>query len=263
MRKLQIDIRNLTLQFNGKPILQDVSFQIFERDYLSIIGPNGAGKTSLLKCLMRIYPITSGEIFFLGKPLQEFSQKNLARLISYVPQSDGRYLPLTVLDFVLLGRYPHLHPFGSFTKEDLKIARDALEITQISHLSQRQLSTLSGGERQIAFIAAALAQGADILLLDEPTTFLDPRHEQEVYQILKQINKSMGKTIITVTHDINSAALRSDRVVILKNGTVQYVGSADKIMDNQILARAYDKPFLFTEHPLTKQRIIVPEASER
>jgi len=254
-----IEINNLSFTISKKTILESVSLQIYDGDYLSIIGPNGAGKTSLLKCLMRIYSGSDGAIKFMGKPVENFSQKNLSKLISYVPQSDGRIFPFTVEEFVMMGRYPYLSPFTSFSADDKKAVQKSLELTKTKQFCNRQLNTLSGGERQIVFIAAALAQGANILLLDEPTTFLDPKHEQEIYKILGKINKELGKTIISVTHDINSAALQSEKVFILKNGKINFAGKAWEIMSNNILEKAYEKSFTFAKHPITGQTIIAPE----
>lgn len=256
-----IEIKNLSFSISNKKILKDVSLDVFTGDYLSIIGPNGAGKTTLLKCLMRIYPHFQGEIRLMDQALNRFTQKALAREISYVPQSDGRYFPFSVEEFVLMGRYPHLSPFTAIQEADLSAVRDALELTGTVHLSGRQLSTLSGGEKQTVFIAAAIAQGSKILLLDEPTTFLDPKHQAEISQILKKLNQKCDMTIVSVTHDINQAALHSNRVVILKDGELTYSGKAREIMDNRILQPAYDKFFLFLQHPTTGQRIIAPEVN--
>jgi iron complex transport system ATP-binding protein len=261
MKNLLIDIENLSLSIANKTILNSVSLQIYDGDYLSIIGPNGAGKTSLLKCLMRIYPGYTGTIRFQNKLLTKISQKNLARMISYVPQADGRVFPFTVAEFVMMGRYPHLSPFSSFNSEDRNAVDRALEMTRMNLFSTRFMNTLSGGERQIVFIAAALAQGAKIMLLDEPTTFLDPKHEAEIYAILKRLNRELGMTIISVTHDINSAVLQSDKVIILKQGKVMYWGKGQDVMKNEILEQAYDKPFTFIAHPNSGQTIIVPELS--
>jgi len=254
-----IEIENLSLLISNKLILNTVSLQIFEGNYLSIIGPNGAGKTSLLKCLMRIYSEYSGTIKFKGKSLKKISQKNLAKQISYVPQANGRVFPFTVEEFVMMGRYPHLSPFTSFREEDKKAVREALEITKTTSFSKRQIHSLSGGEKQTVYIAAALAQGSKIMLLDEPTTFLDPKHETEIYRILKRLNKDLKITIATVTHDINNAALQSDRIFILKNGEMIFSGNASEIMKNKILERAYDKPFTFLNHPVTGQVIAAPD----
>jgi iron complex transport system ATP-binding protein len=260
MKKPVIEIENLSLTISNKPILNSVSLQIFEGDYLSIIGPNGAGKTSLLKCLMRIYSDYKGTLRFQGKPLEKISQKNLAKQLSYVPQANGRIYPFTVEEFVMMGRYPHLNPFSSFNAEDRKAVRHALEMTQMEPFADRLMNTLSGGERQIVFIAAAFAQGAKTMLLDEPTTFLDPKHEAEIYSILRRLNQELGMTIVSVTHDINSAVLQSDKIVILKQGEVMYSGNARDIMQNEILEQAYDKSFILIAHPITGQTIIAPEA---
>ncbi len=263
MRKPIIEIENLSLSINNKAILNSISLQIFEGDYLSIIGPNGAGKTSLLKCLMRIFATFEGTIRFQGKALNSISQKNLAKEISYVPQANGRIFPFTVEEFVIMGRYPHFSPFTSFRASDKDAVHNALQMTNMEPFSHRLMNTLSGGERQIVFIAAALAQGAKTMLLDEPTTFLDPKHESEIYSILRRLNRELGMTIVSVTHDINSAAIQSDRIVILKEGKIIYSGSASKIMENEILKQAYDKSFSFIAHPITGQMLIAPEVHSR
>lgn len=259
MKQPAIEIVNLSLKINSKSILNSVSLQIFQGDYLSIIGPNGAGKTSLLKCLMRIYSSYEGQIRFQGKSLEKISQKKLAKQISYVPQANGRVFPFTVAEFVMMGRYPHLNPFTSFNVEDRKTVQDALGITGMKPFADRLMNTLSGGERQIVFIAAALAQGAKIMLLDEPTTFLDPKHEAEIYAILRRLNRELGMTIVSVTHNINSAVLQSNKIVILKQGKVIYSGKAQNIMQDEILEQAYDKSFTLMVHPITGQTIIAPE----
>ncbi len=262
MRKTIIEIEGLSLILANKQILNDISLQIFEGDYLSIIGPNGAGKTSLLKCVMRIYTGYQGTILFMGKPFKKISQKNLAKQISYVPQSNGRIFPFTVEEFVMMARYPHLSPFSSVRQEDKKAVQEALELTKTLQFANRQLNTLSGGEKQKVLIAAALAQGAKTMLLDEPTTFLDPKHEAEIYTILKRLNRELGMTIVSVTHDINNAVLQSEKIIILKAGRVIYMGNAAEIMQNQILDEAYDKLFTFIPHPMTGQRIIAPEVPQ-
>ena len=136
---------------------------------------------------------------------------------------------------------------------------DALTLTNTNHFVERPMNTLSGGEKQTVFIVAALAQGSRILLLDEPTTFLDPKHEADIYKILKRINRELNKTIVSVTHDINSAVLQSDRIAILKNGRIIFCGEAQEVMQNKILEQAYDKSFTFIKNPKTGHDIIAPE----
>lgn len=256
-----IDVKNLSFTINDKPILNSVSIQIHSGDYLSIIGPNGAGKSTLLKCLMRINTSWTGDIIINGQSVSRLTQRELAKKISYVPQTDGRSFHLTVQEFVLLGRYPYLSPFTSISAADWEAVHGALELTRSTPLAQRFMDTLSGGERQTVLIAAALAQGAPILLLDEPTTFLDPRHEADIFRLLKKINQEHHRTIIAVTHNINQAALQGQRVMILKAGQILFDGKSSEIMNNQILQQAYQKSFLFTHHPETNQLITVPEVN--
>ncbi|MBN1294056.1 MAG: ABC transporter ATP-binding protein [Candidatus Latescibacteria bacterium] len=252
-------IDNFSFALGKEKILNSVSFGVDEGEYVSLIGPNGAGKTTLLKCLIRIYTGGEGSITLVNKPLDQYTQKELARIISYVPQSNGRFLPFTVHEFVMMGRYPHLSPFTSLSKGDRQAVKDALALTGTGHLSERQLSTLSGGERQTVYIAAAIAQGARILLLDEPTTFLDPKHESDILSILKRVNRQYGITILSVTHDINNAVLHSDRIAVLKHGMLLYVGNSNKIMNNEILESAFDKRFSFIKHPVNGTLMIIPE----
>lgn len=261
MKAPLFEIKDLSLSISKNKILSSVTLDIYEGEYLSIIGPNGAGKTTLLKCLMRIITGIQGTVLLEGVPMKKFCQKDIARHISYVPQSDGRFFPFTVEEFVMMARYPYLSPFTSISSQDKTAVHDALSLTNTSWCAERQMDTLSGGEKQAVFIAAALAQGSKILLLDEPTTFLDPKHEADIYKILKRINREFNRTIVSVTHDINSAVLQSDRIAILKNGKIIFCGKSGDVMNNNILKPAYEKSFTFIEHPGTGRLIIVPEVA--
>ena len=259
MNNTIITIDNFSFSIKNNVILEDVSLKVNEGDYLSIIGPNGVGKTTLLKCLIRIFTGGKGTINLAGKSLNSYTQRELAKLISYVPQSDGRSLDFTVNEFVMMGRYPYFSPFSSVSKEDREAVSEALASTETEHLADRYLNTLSGGERQIVFIAAAIAQGSRIFLLDEPTTFLDPRHQSDIHKILKRVNSEYGITIVSVTHDINNAILLSNHIIVLKEGTVAFSGAPSEVMCNKVLERIYEKTFLFVNHPVTGQPVIIPE----
>jgi iron complex transport system ATP-binding protein len=254
-----INVSALSLEIGARRILNRVTFQVPAGQYLVIVGPNGAGKTTLLKCLMRICPGPEGRVEICGRPLGGYTQKELAKKVGYVPQADGRALYFTAYEFVAMGRYPYLGPFSGLTKEDKKKVEEALTLTRTLSLADQSLDTLSGGERQRVFIAAALAQGAKILLLDEPTTFLDPLHQAHVHELLARLNRELNLTIVAVTHDINSAALWGDRILALKSGEVAFVGTGDELMRNDVLERVYDKTFQFAPHPTTGARIVVPD----
>jgi len=258
-----IDVEGYTFSIEGRPILDSVTLSIRGGEYFSIIGPNGAGKTTLLRCLMRIYTGGKGRITLFGKPLDHYGQRDLAKLVSYVPQSDGRPLPFTVEEYLMMGRYPYLSPFSSFSAGDRRAVEDALELTGTAGLAGRRLGTLSGGERRTIDIAAALAQGARVMLLDEPTTFLDPKHESDILSLLCRINRDEGITVVSVTHDINAALLNSDRIGVLKNGALVFLGPPDELMSGGVLEWVYEKRFCYVKHPESGETVVVPEAHRR
>jgi iron complex transport system ATP-binding protein len=185
----------------------------------------------------------TGRITLEGMPLKNISIRQQARRISYVPQAEGRALPFTVFDYLLMGRYPHLSPFSTVTAEDRAMVNALLEQINMHPFAHRQLNTLSGGERQMIFIAAALAQQADILLLDEPTAFLDYQHKAAVDALLKQLNTEQQMTIINVSHDLNNACAQSTHILAIKNGTKHYHGSPADLLHPQKLESLYDTPF--------------------
>lgn len=259
-RQPAIEVHGFSFSIEKKPILRDVAFSVMQGEYLSVVGPNGAGKTTLLKCLDRILVGGEGEIVVFGRPLTQYRQKHLARRLSYVPQADGRVFPFTVEQFVLMGRYPYLSPFTSVSKSDREAVCNALAVTHTAEFADRLLDTLSGGERQKVYIAAALAQGADVLLLDEPTTFLDYRHQAEIRDLLARVHAA-GTTIVTVTHDANRAALDSDRIVALREGTVVFRGAPAELMTAGVLERIYGTKLLLVDHPGTALPVIVPSTA--
>jgi iron complex transport system ATP-binding protein len=263
MNNYIIKIDNFSFSIDSKNILKNISLTVNHGDYVSIIGPNGAGKSTLLKCIIRIYTGGTGEINIDGRSLHSYRQKELAKLISYVPQSEGRNLEFSVYEFVMMGRYPYLNPFSSVSLEDKKAVHEALLLTETVDLSDRSMNTLSGGEKQNVLIAAAIAQGSKILLLDEPTTFLDPKHQSDISRTLKKVNQVNNITIVSVTHDINSATLISDNIIVLKEGSVAFSGKPEEVMKNQILRKIYDKSFIFVNHPVTGLPMIVPDGAEK
>lgn len=252
-----IEVEHLECQIGDKSILKDISFSVKRHESLSIVGPNGAGKTTLLKCLNRILAAKRDAVRIFGNPIEQFRQSELAKLVAYVPQGGG-LLPFTVHEFVLLGRYPYFSPFSSISREDEEAVWAALCLTETEELESRMLNTLSGGERQKVLIAAALAQTAEILLLDEPTTFLDPKHQAEIIRILRRTNLDNGTTILTVTHDLNSAVVVSDRILAIKDGRSVFQGQSAGIMDEQVLSEIYGQEFDFVEHPRLKRKLAIP-----
>jgi iron complex transport system ATP-binding protein len=258
-----LQLENLSFAIGRKQILRQVSFRVEAGQYVSIIGPNGAGKTTLLRCLIRYLSGWSGRVELFGRPLQDYSQRGVASLVGYVPQADAAAASYTVRQFVLMGRYPHLSALRPPRTEDFEAVAEALALTQTAALADRSLATLSGGERRAVLIAAALAARPRLLLLDEPTTFLDYRHEVELRRLLARINRERNVTVLAVTHDVNDAALDSDMVLALRDGSIVYHGPAERIMDRSLLSSIYGTEFLLVDHPQAAVPMIVPPASRQ
>jgi iron complex transport system ATP-binding protein len=235
-----IQIEKLSIDLSGNTVLKDITVSMTKGEYVSIIGPNGAGKSTLIKCMAGIHRIWSGTIRINNRP---FNAYELAKIQSYVPQAEGRMIPLSIEEFVTMGRYPHLSAFTTLAHEDRQVVAGALEQAGLTALRHRNMNTLSGGERQMAFIAAALAQGAEILLLDEPSTFLDYRHQAAVAALLKSACREHGITVVAVHHDVNTATDCSDRVYAIKDGAIAFEGTPHEIADTEILSGIYDTGF--------------------
>jgi iron complex transport system ATP-binding protein len=257
-----LETRDFSCRIGEKLILRNVSLQIHRGQYVSIVGPNGAGKTTLLKALDRMMTgHVSGELLICGTPWQDWKQSDLARLVAFVPQADSRAVPFTAEQFLLTCRYPYLTPFASVRMEDRQKVHEAMERTGTDGFAQRRLDTLSSGERQKVYIAAALAQGASIWLLDEPTTFLDYHHQDEILAMLAAANKESGVTIVAVTHDLNHAVLESDRILALRQGELLFCDTPQQIMNPTVLRQLYGAELLLVDHPQSGLPMIVPRTS--
>ncbi len=258
MNGATITVRGLVCRLGGHDVLDSVDLDVDPGEFVSILGPNGAGKSTLLRCLVRIVRPMAGAIVVSGRRLETYTQRELARIIGYVPQADARYLPFRVREFVLMGRYPHLSPFSSISPEDTRVADDAMARTETASFADRPLDTLSGGERQRVFIAAALAQGAQVLLLDEPATFLDYRHQVEVLGLLRKLNREQRVTMLYVTHDVNSVLRYSDHAIALKSGRVQFRGTPVELLENGVIEDVYDTGFERIISPATGETMVRP-----
>jgi iron complex transport system ATP-binding protein len=206
----------------------------------SIVGPNGAGKSTLLKCLASVLPPAPGSVFVDGQDLARLGGKSRARLIGYVPQEPGFTFNYAVLDFVLTGRAAFLPPFSSPAAHDVEAAREALGVVGLAGFEERPYFELSSGERRLVLIARTLAQRSDILLLDEPTTFLDPRHEIEVMELVRRLAVEMKKTVVVTLHALDMAVKYSDELVFMKAGRVVAAGRPDEVLDEGLLRSVYD-----------------------
>lgn len=228
-----LELKNISAGYGNKTVLNGVN-ALFEKGKLvSIIGVNGSGKSTMLKAILGILPLSSGEIILDGKNINSMSRKDIAKKIAYLSQ--GKNTPdMTVEQMVLHGRFPHLSYPRRYKDLDREIARKAMEIVGVSHLKNEPLFNLSGGMRQNAYIAMALAQDTDYILLDEPTTYLDIAHQRELMELLKRLADN-GKGIVTVMHDIPMAFDFCDRIALLQDGKITALDEPSKIYDLDIL----------------------------
>ncbi len=222
-----------------------------------IIGPNGAGKTTLLKIISGIVPPGQGEITLLGRPLRAYSRRQLSRRVALVPQQETNF-PFTVEETVLLGRSPHLGLLAIEGREDFAVARRAMAITDTAHLAGRRLDQVSGGELQRVIIARAICQQPRLMLLDEPTAALDPAHQLRIMDIMEQLRRDQGMTIIMVSHDLNLAALYGTRLLLLQDGRVLREGRPDHVLQTPLLQKCYGCDFSVARDEVTGLLRVLP-----
>ena len=237
--KPMIEVSHLDVVLSGKRIVRDITMSIPQGKITAIIGPNGCGKSTTLKAVSRINPVSSGSITLLGKPVQEYSYKEFARKLAILTQSPQAPADITVRDLVAMGRFPYRSFFGGAAKEDQACIEWALREANLIPFQHRALQTLSGGERQRAWIAMALAQKPQVLLLDEPTTYLDICHQLEVMKLLERLNRELGLTVILVLHDLNQAVQFAHYVVVMQQGTVVTCGAPGEVVDVALLERVF------------------------
>ncbi len=245
-----IEIQQLTVQLNNKIILSELNLSLEKGDYLCLLGPNGAGKSTLIKTLLSIHSIHSGSILLQGKPLRTYTAKQRAQHISYVPQVYTQQHH-RVIEFIRMSRYPWRNQLAGWTDSDQHAVDRAFALTHTADFANRPMQELSGGETQRIMIAAALAQQSQVLLLDEPCSFLDPRYQTDIHNLIYQLNQQHGISIIEASHDINHAATHAQHVLALKDGQENWQGKAAEFLTPQHLADLYDQKFVLTSHPTT------------
>ncbi|MFL6197292.1 MAG: ABC transporter ATP-binding protein [Thermoanaerobaculia bacterium] len=250
-----LSARNLEWRSGGRTILGPIDLDAFRGECLAVVGPNGAGKTTLLRCLTGLLRPSRGEITYGGRSLAALSRREVARRIAYVPQIRPDRLPLRVREVVLLGRYPHLSRLQIAPRsEDFAAVDEALRVVGIEDLRDRPVDELSGGERQAVFIAAALAQESELLVLDEPTLHLDARHQRDLATLLLRLKASADHTVVIATHDLNLASLLGDRLLALASGRELATGTPAEILRPDVLDRLFRAPFEIVrggERPVT------------
>jgi len=236
----------------SESVLKDITCSIDSGKILGILGPNGSGKSTLLKLLARILRPQCGTIELLGDPLSLLSQADVARRVALVPQETLQIFPFTIAEMVLMGRFPHHRGWGGWhweDSEDRRIAHLAMEDLDVAHLGARLVTDVSGGERQRAVIARALTQQPQVLLLDEPTAFLDLHHQLDIARILRRLNRERGLTVILVSHDLNLASQYCDQLMLLQHGHIVEMGSPREVLRPDLLESVYGCQVLVDSHP--------------
>ncbi|MDO5823060.1 ABC transporter ATP-binding protein [Methanobrevibacter sp.] len=232
------DVKNISFSYGDVEIFSKISFSVEKGDVLCILGPNGTGKTTLIKCLNGLHDINDGEILINGENIKKLSFKEISRHIGYIPQSHVPSFPFKVLDVVVMGRAPYLNLTDSPKKEDIEIAINSLKILGIENLKDKEYTNLSGGERQLVFLARILCQQPDILILDEPTSHLDFGNQIKFLEIVDNLAKE-GLSIIMTSHFPDHAFLSSNKVAIMKEKKFIDFGSPDDVVTEENLKEAY------------------------
>jgi iron complex transport system ATP-binding protein len=254
---LQVD--RVTFGYRDKRhVLEDVAFAVERGSLVGILGPNGSGKTTLLKVLAGALVPSAGTVRFDNRLLRDWPRRALARRIAFVPQDTHAPFDFTVLDIVLMGRYPHLGTFALEGPDDLALARQALEATGTADFETRSFSTLSGGEKQRVVIAGALAQSPELLLLDEPSGSLDVGHQLEVRDLLHRLNRDSGVTMVLSTHDLNFAAALCRHLILLRRGHVLAQGPTSDVLTPDSVRALYGVDADVQRHPRAGHLTVTP-----
>ena len=252
-----ISTKNLNISYGNLDIVKDLNLDIPKGKITTIIGSNGCGKSTILKTIARIIQAKSGDIFVNNINIKEQSPKDLAKVMAVLPQSPQAPSGLTVEELIAYGRFPHQKGFGKMKKEDEDIVTWALKSTGIEEFRERPMEALSGGQRQRAWIAMALAQQTEILILDEPTTYLDLAHQLEILKLLEELNRKQGTTIVMVIHELNNAARFADHMIGVKKGKVVCEGTAHEVMTKENLKELFNIDSEIVTDPRTKKPVCI------
>lgn len=251
-----LNIQNISINYGTSEVIKDVDFTLRENKIVAVLGANGAGKTTLLKSLNGSLPITKGTILLGDQPLESYSRREIAQKIAVVAQENETKFPVSVLEFVLSGRFAHGGVFGWESEDDLRIAENALEMCDLKDYEARLMNELSGGERQRVVFARALATQARILLLDEPTANLDLSHQAILFRLVRERCQTCDSSAVIITHDLNLASEFADEILLLKRGKVVAKGAPNEVLTAENLREVFEVEVFLDGHPVSgKPRI--------
>ncbi len=254
-----VSVQNATINYGDFTAVNDVSVGFPRGRFTCIIGPNGCGKSTLLRAIARVLPTDAGTISLDNKSIDSFGRKELSRQIALMAQDATAPEHLTVAELVTRGRFAHLGPLGQRSNDDLDKVSQAISTVELNSLADRRLNELSGGQRQRAWLAMALAQDTPVLLLDEPTTFLDLGYQHELLNLVKNLSKDERKTIIAVVHDLQQAVRFADHIVAMQGGQLVAHGNPVDIITSELIEHLYGLPVEVTKAGQQGRTVILPD----
>ena len=246
-----LTLRTVGFRYADSWAVRGVDLDVFPGEMLGILGPNGSGKTTLLKLLDGMLLPHEGEVLVRGKSIVILNRGDVAKVVAMVAQENFFRFAFSVLEVVLMGRFPHLGRLQFERDKDLKIAVNALRATHSLELSERSIHELSGGEKQRVLLARALAQEPGVILLDEPTSFLDLKYKKEIFDLIASLAKENGLSVVIVSHDIDLVSQYCHRIVMLKNGSVHMTGTPDQVIDAASIEKVYECAVLVDRNPIS------------
>lgn len=253
-----IHLKNVSFAYPKTEVLKNIDLKIWPGEFVGIIGPNGVGKSTLLKLMGALLPVEKGEFFLFNRPLSSWKRKAIARQVGYVPQSVELTFPFTVRQVIEMGRYPYFTGLIGGDPESEQFVQKAIQLTDLTGLENRMYNSLSGGEKQRVIIASVLAQNTPVLLLDEPTSSLDLKHQIAVLKLLKQLSLNEKKTVVLVTHEINLAAQFCDRLYLLHKGKIVKEGPPAEVLQFNLIQQVYGVNVYIDINPFTNSIYILP-----
>ncbi len=261
--RARLQARGVTLGYGERVVVDHLDLEVVEGTVTAVIGPNGCGKSTLLRALGRLLSPRSGQVLLDGKRIDALRTREVAKVLGLLPQSPTAPEGLTVGDLVARGRHPHQTWFRQWSRDDEEHVADALRRTGMLELADRPVDELSGGQRQRAWISMALAQGTDVLLLDEPTTFLDLAHAVDVLDLVDELHSTLGRTVVMVLHDLNLAARYADRLVVMSEGRVVATGDPEVVLTADLLASVFGLQARVVPDPVYGRPLVVPVGGRR
>ncbi len=247
---INLKVHNLTFRYQSSPVLEGIDVEIKKGDFVGIIGPNGSGKSTLIKNINAFLKPVEGAVFLDDENILKMSRQKIARSMAVVPQDTSVGFNFTAYEIVMMGRVPHLTRFQKEGPQDEKIVREAMDLTNSWDLKDRSITELSGGERQRVILARAMAQEPQIILLDEPTAFLDISYQTEVFDLMRTLNREKNMTVIAVLHDLNLASQYCDYLILLKAGKIFKIGTPSAVMTVENIQEVYGTKVIISEHPI-------------